>query len=99
MRFFSKELLIGGAGMGLVSGVLWFWIGGTLDEFFGSILSWVIVPAVLPLLISSFYVAAGQWRPASAVFFAVVYYFFHWVPAVTICILIFLGIAIWGLPT
>ena len=52
---YSKMFLLTGAVLGLISGILWFRIGEILDGHTGNFISWFIIPAILPLLITGAY--------------------------------------------
>jgi hypothetical protein len=76
--------------MGLISGILWFKVGEYFDDFLGNFVSWFILPAVLPLIISLAIVFAGFRQKTTityGILFLILYYVFHWVPLVIFFIL------------
>jgi hypothetical protein len=75
-------MLLTGALLGLVSGILWFRIGEILDGHVGNFTSWFIMPAILPLLITGACLFKKYSRKTliTGIAFVAVYYGFHWLP-------------------
>jgi hypothetical protein len=73
-------IILTGIAAGLISGIMWFWIGEKLDNLLGNFIAWYIVPAILPLLIAGIlWIRKYNSLMTSSSFF-VIFYLFHWLP-------------------
>jgi hypothetical protein len=65
---------------GLISGIMWFWIGEILDNLLGNFIAWYVAPAILPLLIAGILWIRKYNSLMTSLNFFVIYYSFHWLP-------------------
>jgi len=88
---YSKPFLITGAALGLVSGILWFKIGEILDGYTGNFVSWFVMPAIFPLLITGarLFKKYSHETLGTGLAFVAVYYGFHWLPMLLVLVYYF----------